>query len=948
MSHSMKPFLHMLLVFVVGIKCAASQSIVETLPGYDGTLPFKLETGSLHFSLHYILSPLASDFKNFDGSLPSFVLNPYSWTKVANIIFLDYPVRTGFSYSNNARSFPVSDTNSTQHNYTFLRKWLLAHPVFIKNRLYVSGDSYGGKIAPMLALAIAKGNEAGLEPIMSLKGYIVGNPVTDAKQDKNERVPYAHRMGLISDKQFKQARSSCNGEYMNPDPNNAHCLSALNIIDECTTPLNWLHILEPLCTTILQKPSDSRRFQPSLVDHGPVDLTSLSDQNELKCRDDNYLTSYVWANDDTVRESLNIRKGTITDWERCNNSLSYSYDVESAVEHHQNLSDLGFQALVYSGDHDMSTSYMATLKWIRKLNVSVNDEWRAWTVDGQVAGYTELYKSKTKEAYLMFATVKGAGHTAPEYKPRECFEMIRRWLSLYPLVQIVTPFVRVGTYSTRNFATGASFVSSLVIRSRRWVALIAANVHRSRLLAAALTATFWLAPPVQSHSLIQTLPGFPGKLPFKLETGYVGVGGSQEIQLFYYFIESQRSPTNDPLFLWLTGGPACSGLSALLYEIGPIHIDYANSNGTIPALVLNPYSWTKVANIIFIDQPVGTGFSYAKTQQAYKSSDTVSATLTYDFLKRWLINHPQYSKNPLYIGGGSYAGIIVPLVVDQVYNGIEAGSEPPMNLKGYVLGNPFTDINGTSGEMNGRVAFAYRMGLLSDELYMSARENCNGNYLNVHPDNYLCMEDLERVTECLEKIYTFQILEPVCDVGSDKRGLLLDHMPMRDEIARRLLTASPLGVEPWCRDNNMLYSIKWANNEIVQRALHIREGTKIEWVRCNATLKGDYTYDVKSTFDYHRKFSYKKCRALIFSGDHDMIAPHTVTEKWIAALKLQIRSKWRPWFVEGQITGYTATYSHSEHELTYATVKGAGHTPAEYKPLQCLPMIQRWVDHSPL
>ncbi|XP_042007053.1 putative serine carboxypeptidase-like 52 isoform X2 [Salvia splendens] len=150
-------------------------------------------------------------------------------------------------------------------------------------------------------------------------------------------------------------------------------------------------------------------------------------------------------------------------------------------------------------------------------------------------------------------------------------------------------------------------------------------------------------------------------------------------------------------------------------------------------------------------------------------------------------------------------------------------------------------------------------------------------------------------------------------------------------------------------DMNMLYSTKWANNELVQKALHIREGTKIEWARCNATLKGrDYTYDVNSTLDYHRKFINKNCRALILSGDHDMAAPHTVTEKWITSLNLQTRSKWRPWFVEGQIAGYTTTYSHSEHELTYATVKGAGHTPAEYKPLQCLPMIQRWLDHSPL
>nr|GMC85508.1 serine carboxypeptidase-like 13 [Ipomoea batatas] len=97
-----------------------------------------------------------------------------------------------------------------------------------------------------------------------------------------------------------------------------------------------------------------------------------------------------------------------------------------------------------------------------------------------------------------------------------------------------------------------------------------------------------------SHSVVDTLPGFPGKLPFKLETGYIGVGEFQQVQLFYYFIESEKSPESDPLFLWLAGGPGCSGLSSLLYEIGPLRINYANSTGDIPTLELNQYAWTKV------------------------------------------------------------------------------------------------------------------------------------------------------------------------------------------------------------------------------------------------------------------------------------------------------------------------------------------------------------------
>ncbi|KAI7733311.1 hypothetical protein M8C21_008516, partial [Ambrosia artemisiifolia] len=71
-----------------------------------------------------------------------------------------------------------------------------------------------------------------------------------------------------------------------------------------------------------------------------------------------------------------------------------------------------------------------------------------------------------------------------------------------------------------------------------------------------------------SKSIVKRLPGFRGDLPFTFETGYVGIGAKNEIQFFYYFVESQRNPAHDPLLLYLTGGPGTSGLFPFLNQIG--------------------------------------------------------------------------------------------------------------------------------------------------------------------------------------------------------------------------------------------------------------------------------------------------------------------------------------------------------------------------------------------
>lgn len=166
---------------------------------------------------------------------------------------------------------------------------------------------------------------------------------------------------------------------------------------------------------------------------------------------------------------------------------------------------------------------------------------------------------------------------------------------------------------------------------------------------------------------VTTLPGFHGRLPFHLETGYVEVDEKNGAELFYYFVEAEAGGENAPFLLWLTGG-------------GPVSFVIEPYNGTLPRLEINPYSWTKVANILFVDSPVGAGFSFSRTPEGYNVGEVSTSLQLHELLTKWLTDHPKFLANPLYIGGDSYAAKIVPLIAQKISEGIEAGRSPLLNL----------------------------------------------------------------------------------------------------------------------------------------------------------------------------------------------------------------------------------------------------------------------------
>jgi serine carboxypeptidase-like clade 1 len=468
--------------------------------------------------------------------------------------------------------------------------------------------------------------------------------------------------------------------------------------------------------------------------------------------------------------------------------------------------------------------------------------------------------------------------------------------------------------------------------------------------------TYTEAAPANAR--ITSVPGYTGSLPSDHYGGYVNIGETGGKYLYYYFVTSERNATTDPLVLWLNGGPGCSSFDGFVYEHGPFNFE-AGENGSLPNLQLNPYSWSKVSNIIYLDSPCGVGYSYSENDSDYDTGDLKTASDTHTFLLKWLEEYPEFISNPFYISGESYAGIYIPTLASEVVKGIEAGVKPVLNFKGYTIGNGVTD---TQFDGNALVPFAHGMGLISDDQYQEAFDACKGNYYDVEDD--VCESKLAAINEAVSRINIYDILEPcyheteMQEVLGSKENLpesfkLLGHTNRTLPVRRRMFgRAWPLrapvrdgNVPTWpnllgdvpCTD--MSVATVWCNEESVRKALHTQtEEITGKWELCSDRINFDH--DSGSMIDYHKNLTSKGYRALIYSGDHDMCVPFTGSEAWTRSLGYAIIDQWRPWIVDDQVAGYTQGY---DYNLTFATVKGSGHTVPEYKPKESLSFYTRWL-----
>jgi len=425
-----------------------------------------------------------------------------------------------------------------------------------------------------------------------------------------------------------------------------------------------------------------------------------------------------------------------------------------------------------------------------------------------------------------------------------------------------------------------------------------------------------------AQNKITALPGYNGP-QLSQYTGYITIDEATDKNYFYWFIESENDPANDPLVFWYQGGPGCSGLIGLFSELGPYRPDF---NGGIE---YNNLGWTQFANIVFLEQPVGVGFSYSSTESDYNTNDTQAALDNFVFLEKFLETFPQYGNSDVYLSGESYAGVYIPTVVDVILNNTD--SQIYEQLVGFTIGNPV--ISCESADYNAiQMNLFYYHGLVSYVVYGAwSALGCNEDSNNDGCDGLL--------TDATNQIgVIFQQKRQDNEPSLDPDNLYQDFCLGNGTLD----FASDQGYPNACSPVGDRFSA-YLNRADVQKAIGV---SQTQWNECGGSDL-NYTPLGNSMIPLYRRFFNERpeLNILIYSGDVDIYTvPFGYTQACLHELENDLLQTWQPWFVNEATAGYVEVFNG----YTYATIKGAGHEAPQYQPLTAFNLYERYLSSKSL
>jgi len=393
-------------------------------------------------------------------------------------------------------------------------------------------------------------------------------------------------------------------------------------------------------------------------------------------------------------------------------------------------------------------------------------------------------------------------------------------------------------------------------------------------------------------------------------SGYFTIASSDK-QYFYWFFESRRAPSTDPTVMWLTGGPGCSSMLALLAENGPCNV---NSEGD--ATFNNANSWNTQANLLYVDQPPGTGFS----DGTYDHDEAGVADDMYNFLQAFFGAYPKYNTT-FFVFGESYAGHYVPAISHRVYQGNLNHEGPNIPLAGLGIGNGLTDPE---------VQYKYYAEMAYNSSYAPSV---------ISTSTYKVMT--AAIPTCISSIHKCQSSSTACTIAY---------------TICNMAEVSPVtntGINPYdmripCSDGSLCYNFTNIDVYLNRADVQAQLGVSKKWESCNMDVnrmfEGDWMKDYQTQIP---DMLGAGIRVLIYAGDQDFICNWLGNKAWTLALEWSGSAAFNAatdngWNVNSQEAGRI----RSADNFTFLQVYKGGHMVPMDQPEAALAMLDGFLNNS--
>ncbi|KAK9806679.1 hypothetical protein WJX73_007406 [Symbiochloris irregularis] len=396
--------------------------------------------------------------------------------------------------------------------------------------------------------------------------------------------------------------------------------------------------------------------------------------------------------------------------------------------------------------------------------------------------------------------------------------------------------------------------------------------------------------------------------------GYFRLNRTHEAYMFYFYFENRAADSEAPLVVWMTGGPGCSSELAVFYENGPYTITKDLS------LKTNPYGWDQTANMIYVDQPIGTGFSYSEDERDRVFDERVVGLDMLDFLLEFLEARPQYQDRDFYVTGESYAGHYVPAVSHRIYSyNKNVAPEKQINLKGLAIGNGLTNP-----------AIQY----------------------GAYADYALLNKIIGQATHsAIKSVY------PVCKIGLELCNAA-PGVPLLCSLALTFCQSTQFGgVMAVAGDMNvydirkpcvgaLCYDFSRLDKYLAQPDVRDKLGVgDREWTECNFDVNADFLSDWPLNYDTSLiPLLESDIRVTIYAGVEDFICNWLGNKRWVDLLPWSGNAAWKlqpeqSWTLNDTVVGSARQLGN----LNFIKINGAGHMVPMDQPAAALDMFTRFL-----